>query len=122
MARLFNFRLKDRQYEKNVTDENSENTGNEEIIGLSQLYCPEQGKAADIRDVADVLLEMGKIDEKQLSKIRAAHKKKADSDISEIIIGLKLADKNDILTAQAGIYGLEFRHIEPDDVQNEAFG
>ena len=121
MARLFGFRLKDKQSEKNLVNDDLDNSCDDEISGLSQLYCPEQDNAGDVRDVADVLLEMGKITDNQLSKIRGTHKKRADCDICQIITDLKLAQKADIATAQASLYGFEFRHIGPDDVQEAAF-
>jgi len=121
MERLFGFRLKSKQSEKNPISDDLEVSCDEEISGLSQLYCPQQDNTANIRDVVDVLMEMGKMTDKQLIKIREAHKKRADCDISQIITDLKIANKVDILAAQAKLYGLEFRHIEPDDVQKEAF-
>jgi type IV pilus assembly protein PilB len=64
---------------------------------------------------------MGKISDSQLSKIRGTHKKRADCDIGKIITDLKLANKVDIATAQASLYGFEFRQIEPEQVDNAAF-
>jgi len=88
---------------------------------LSQLYCPEQDSAAHVRDVADVLCETGKITAKQLSKIRGIQKTRADCDVSQIIAELKLADEPEISMAEAGLYGFEFRRIEPEQVEREAF-
>ena len=121
MARLFNLRHKDKQSEKNINTENSNSGSDEEIIGLSQLYCPKQEKPKKVRNVVDVLSEMGKIDDKQLSKIRAAHKKRPNCDISQIIIDLKIVNGLDFYSAQASLYGFDFKQIGPDDVQKEAF-
>jgi len=121
MARLFGLRLKGKQSEKNLVNDDLDNSCDEEITGLSQLYCPKQDNVATVRDIADVLLEMGKISDNQLSKIRETHKKRANCDISKIITDLKLANKVDIAAAEASLYGFEFRQIEPEQVDNEAF-
>jgi len=121
MARLFGFRLKDKQAGKNLISDDSDNGCEEEISGLSQLYCPQQDSATNIRDVADVLSEMGKITDAQLSKVRGIHKERANCDICQIIAELKLADKVEISTAQASLYGFEFRQVEPEQVDREAF-
>ena len=121
MARLFGFRLKDRRSNDNRISDYSDNGCAEEISGLSQLYCPEQDSAAHVRDVADVLCETEKITAKQLSKIRGIQKKRADCDVSQIIAELKLADESEISMAEAGLYGFEFRKVEPEKVEREAF-
>jgi len=121
MARLFGFRLKDRQSGNNRNSDYLDNDGAEEISGLSQLYCPEQDSATHVRDVADVLCETGKITAKQLSKIRGIQKKRADCDVSQIIAELKLADEPEISMAQASLYGFEFRQVKPEQVDREAF-
>ncbi|HUU19774.1 MAG TPA: hypothetical protein VMW72_21670, partial [Sedimentisphaerales bacterium] len=121
MARLFGFRLKDKQPDKNRDSDYLDNCGAEEISGLSQLYCPEQDSAAHVRDVADVLCETGKITAEQLSKIREIQKKRADCDVCQIIAELKLAVEPEISKAQAGLYGFEFRQVEPEQVDREAF-
>ena len=121
MARLFGFRLKNKQTGENCISNYSDNGCAEEISGLSQLYYPEQDSAAHVRDVADVLCEMGKITAKQLSKIRGIQKKRADCDVCQIITELKLADEPEISKAQASLYGFEFRQVEPEQVDREAF-
>ena len=121
MARLFGFRLKDRRSNDNRISDDSDNGCAEEISGLSQLYCPEQDSAAHVHDVADVLCETEKITAKQLSKIRGIQKKRADCDVSQIIAELKLADESEISMAEAGLYGFEFRKVEPEKVEREAF-
>jgi len=121
MARLFGFRLKDKQPDKNRDSDYLDNGGAEEISGLSQLYCPKQDSAAHVRDAADVLCEMGKITTQQLSKIKGVQKKRADSDVCKIIAELKLADEPEISMAQASLYGFEFRQVEPEQVEREAF-
>jgi type IV pilus assembly protein PilB len=121
MARLFGFRLKDRRSGNNRDSDYLDDGGAEEISGLSQLYCPEQDSTAHVRDVADVLREMGKITAKELSKIRGIQKKRADCDVCQIIGELKLSDEPEISMAQASLYGFEFRQVEPEQVDREAF-
>jgi hypothetical protein len=121
MARLFGFRLKDRRSGNNRDSDYLDDGGAEEISGLSQLYCPEQDSAVHVRDVADVLCEMGKITAKELSKIRGIQKKRADCDVCQIIGELKLSDEPEISMAQASLYGFEFRKVEPEQVDREAF-
>jgi len=121
MARFFGFRLRDKQSSNNRDSNYLDNGGAEEISGLSQLYCPEQDSAAHVRDVADVLCETGKITAEQLSKIRGIQKKRADCDVCQIIAELKLAVEPEISKAQASLYGFEFRQVEPEQVDRDAF-
>jgi type IV pilus assembly protein PilB len=121
MGRFLGIRLKGKQTENIPVSDDLDRSCDEEINGLSQLYCPEQDNTASIRDVLDVLQEMGKVTDNQFTKVRETHKKRADCDICKIITDLKIANKIDISTAQAFLHGFEFRHIDPDDVQKEAF-
>ncbi|KKK72218.1 hypothetical protein LCGC14_2906090, partial [marine sediment metagenome] len=93
----------------------------EEIRGLSNLYCPEEDSPVHIRDAADVLCEMGKISGVQLSEIRQKEGENPGCDTSEIIKELKLADESEISMARASLYGFEFRRVEPEQVDREAF-
>ena len=70
MARLFGFRSKEASNGFNTIDDYSGNGGLEEITGLSQLYSPEQDSSVHVRDIADVLSEMGKLSEDKLSELR----------------------------------------------------
>ncbi|MCH8121461.1 MAG: hypothetical protein IIC00_17260, partial [Planctomycetes bacterium] len=121
MARFFGFRFKNRRSGENSVSDYSDNGCAEEISGLSQLYCPQQDNAAHVRDVADVLCEMGIITDDQLSKVRGIRKKRADCDVCQIIAELKLADELEISMAQANLYAFEFRRVEPEQVDREAF-
>ena len=121
MKSFLGLRLKGKQSENIPISDDLDTSCDEEINGLSQLYCPEQDNTANIRDVLDVLLEMGKVTDNQFSKAREAHKKKADCDICQIITNLKIANKDEIATAQASLHGLEFRQVEVDQVDKEAF-
>ncbi|MHC4461586.1 MAG: GspE/PulE family protein [Planctomycetota bacterium] len=121
MKRLFGFGLKeDRPVENDISDY-SDNGGAEEVMGLSNLYCPQEDSPAHVRDIADVLSEMGKITADQLSGIRQKQGKKPGSDIAQIIKKLKLADETEISMAAARLYGFEFRRVEPEQVGKEAF-
>ena len=104
MARFFGF--KEKRSDTDHISSHLDNGGNDEISGLSQLYCPERNSAAHIRDIADILHEMEVIDAEQLSKIRSEHEKRADCDLCQIIAELNFADKTQISQARAGLYGL----------------
>ncbi|MBN1807029.1 MAG: hypothetical protein JW837_17405, partial [Sedimentisphaerales bacterium] len=104
------------------TPVNANFSENRSVRGLSELYSPAKTNESHTHDIIDVLLEMGKIDNDQHASLRKKQKANPSSDISTLFSKTDKISTDDILTAQAGIYGLEFRHIEPDDVQNEAFG
>ena len=84
MAGIFGFKTKEQSSGFNPSDDFSDNTGLEEISGLSQLYSPEQDTAVHVRDIADVLHEMEKINSDQLSEIRRLQEQ-TNHDVSEII-------------------------------------
>ncbi len=121
MARLFGFRLKNRRSGENSVSDYSDNGCADEISGLSQLYCPQQDSAAHVRDIADCLCEIGIITDDQLSKVRGIQKKRADCDVCQIIVELKLANELEISMAQASLYAFEFRQVEPEQVDRKAF-
>ncbi|HSV26714.1 MAG TPA: type II secretion system ATPase GspE [Sedimentisphaerales bacterium] len=89
--------------------------------GLSSLYSPQQDSAPAIRDIADVLLEMGRIKTEDLAQIREAQQKKQGSDVAAIIRKMAIVSPNDLLTARASLCGFEFRRITPDKVDRAAF-
>ena len=122
MKRLFGFGLKEGRSGENDISDYPDNGGAEEIRGLSNLYCPQEDSPAHIRDIADVLSEMGKITADQLSGIRRKQGKKPGCDIAQIIKKLKLADETEISMAAATLYGFEFRRLKPEQVEKEAFG
>jgi type IV pilus assembly protein PilB len=93
----------------------------ESIRGLSDLYSPQEDTPAHMRDVADVLSEMGKITPDQLSELRQAHRQKPDCDIVQVIKELQFADEPDISMARASLYGFEFRRFESSEVDKSAF-
>jgi type IV pilus assembly protein PilB len=123
MARIFGFRVKEQSTGKSQVSGHLDNGDDEEICGLSQLYSPEQEQesVAQIRDVANVLSEMGKISAEQLSEVRRIQKQKANCDICQVIKELNLANEPDISTAKAKLYGFEFKKIEPEQIDKKAF-
>jgi len=92
------------------------------IRGLSDLYVPEESRVLAERDIADVLLEMGKITDQQHAHVRQKQLDKPGSDAATWLLKDGLIGANDVLMAKANLYGLEFRHISPDDIQKQAFG
>ena len=120
MARIFGFKAKDQSIGLNSVEDFPDNDGLEEINGLSQLYSPEQDAAVHVRDIADVLREMDKISEEQLSELRGIQEK-TDVDICKIIIEKNMVGEPEISMARAGLYGFEFRKIEPDQIDKHAF-
>jgi type IV pilus assembly protein PilB len=118
MGRIFGFKTKDQPAGLSTIHEFC--NGDDEINGLSNLYSPEQDSEVHIRDVADVLAESGKINQEQLSELRQLQQQ-SEGDISRLIMERKMAGEVDLLSARAGLHGCEFRKIEPDQVEKEAF-
>jgi len=125
MARIFGFKVKEQQTYKNQAGGHLNNSDDEEISGLSQLYSPEQEQQESIapqaRDVADVLSEMGKITDEQLSKLRCVQKQKANCDVCQVIKELSFANEPDISIAKANLYGFKYKKVEPEQVDKKAF-
>ncbi|MBN1974968.1 MAG: type II/IV secretion system protein [Sedimentisphaerales bacterium] len=121
MARIFGFKTKEEPKGLDLADDYSDNGGLEEICGLSNLYSPEQDSAVHIRDIADVLLDMGKINQGHLSEIRRLQEQ-TNRDVLKIITEKGFAKEPDVSIARANLYNLEFREIEPDKIDKEAFG
>ncbi|MHC4482162.1 MAG: GspE/PulE family protein [Planctomycetota bacterium] len=94
----------------------------ESILGLSELYVPEETSESHVPDVADVLLEMGKITPEQHAHLRQEQSAKPGSDAAMLLSKAGLSNADDILMAKAELCGLEFRHIAPENVEKEAFG
>jgi type IV pilus assembly protein PilB len=95
-----------------------------EILGLSDLYVPEEVEPSErghVRDVADVLLETGRITSEQHTHIRHEQSAKPGSDVAMLLLKDGFCSADDILMAKADLCGLEFRHIEPANVEKKAF-
>lgn len=121
MAGIFGFKRKNGRSGGSQAVARPDDGFDEEISGLSQLYSPGEDHVSQVRDVADVLSEMGTITNEQLSEIRRKQKAKPNSDVSRIITELRLASETEIAMARAGLYSLEFRQINPDAVDRHAF-
>ncbi len=103
-----------------ILDDDSE----EQIKGLSNLYTPEQDSNSPIHDVAEVLLETGKISRQQLTQIRQAQSEKTGTGpwkIVDVIRELDFVDESEITAAQANLYGYDWEHLDPEDVQEDVF-
>jgi len=123
MARIFGFKIKEQRTCNSQVGVHLDNGDEEEISGLSLLYSPEQEQenSTQIRDVADVLSEMGKITGDQLSELRRSQKQKANCDVCQVIKELNLANEPDISMAKANLYGFEFKRVEPEQIDKKAF-
>ncbi|HEC02121.1 MAG TPA: type II/IV secretion system protein [Phycisphaerales bacterium] len=122
MASIFGRKRREAQVEHSQVSACAVADAEEEITGLSQLYCPEQDSVSQTRDVADVLSETGKITAAQLSELRQKQKNRLGCDVHQLIRELKLVDDLDISVAQADLYDLKFRRVEPDQVDRNVFG
>jgi len=93
----------------------------ETIAGLSELYMPDEGDESRVRDVADVLLEMGRITPQQHAQIRQQQSDRPGSDTAILLLKAGMCASEDVLMAKAELCGLEFRHISVQDIDKQAF-
>ena len=93
----------------------------ETIAGLSELYVPEETSESHVRDVADVLLELGKISTEQEAEVRQEQSSRPGSDAAVLLLKAGMCSAEDVLTAKAELCGLEFRHVTAQDVDKETF-
>jgi type IV pilus assembly protein PilB len=120
MKRLFGLDKKADPQNDGAVAVNSDVNDEHLIRGLSNLYSPQPAEDYHVRDIADVLLEMGKIDDQQLDKVhREGHK--SSGNIEQAILHSGIATTDDILAAKARLYGFEFRHIEAAQVDRVTF-
>jgi type IV pilus assembly protein PilB len=95
------------------------------LAGLTTLYSPQtETKDSDgvcVRDIADTLVEMGRLTSDQLSEVRGAQLKNVYADTAEILLRLGFVNNEDILAARAHMNGLEFRHIKPEQIDKDAY-
>jgi type IV pilus assembly protein PilB len=94
---------------------------NQFIRGLIELYSPDDSGKSHPYDIADVLVEMGRLTQQQCVQLRQEHSDKAGSDIETLLLKSGLSSPDDILMAKAKLYGLEFRQIDPQTIDKEAF-
>jgi type IV pilus assembly protein PilB len=113
------FRLRTSKKKPVFTDEVA---GIEELNGLSNLYDPKEEPSRFVRDIADVLTELGKLTQTQLEQVRGRQQARPEADAAAIIEELNFAEPEDILMATANLYGYEFRRIPSETVDKEAFG
>ena len=104
------------------------------IRGLSDLYFPEapvcevsqrpnpqEPGSSNVHDIADVLLDMGKIASEQYARLRREQLAKPACNAAALLLEWGLINADDILAAKAKLYALEFRHIAPAEVDRAAF-
>jgi type IV pilus assembly protein PilB len=91
------------------------------VRGLSDLYSPDQTDKSHVYDIADALMDIGKIDSGQYARLRQEQRKKPNADAAELLLQAGLIDAVDILRAKAKLYGLEFQRIKPEEVQRQAY-
>jgi len=70
------------------------------VRGLSELYSPEQASESHVYDIADVLLEMGKINSKQLTSLRKQQQAKPASDVTALLLKMEKISSDDRLLQQ----------------------
>jgi len=89
--------------------------------GLSELYSPEKTGESHLYDIADTLVDMGRISSEQRARLRQQQREDASCDVADLLAKSGMVGPEDILEAKARLYGLEFRHIGPIDIEKEAF-
>jgi type IV pilus assembly protein PilB len=93
-----------------------------QVRGLCDLYSPEPvTSCAHVRDLADVLLELGKVTDEQYGRLRRESMGRPGVDPTAWLLKEGLVDANDILEAKAKVNGLEFRRLTPEEVDKKAF-
>jgi type IV pilus assembly protein PilB len=93
----------------------------EQVRGLCDLYSPEPTSCAHVRDLADVLLELGKITDEQYGRFRRESIGRPGTDPTMWLLKERIVGPNDVLEAKAKLNGLEFRRLKPEDVDKQAF-
>ena len=104
---------------QNFKQDNHEFVDDQIVAGLTDLYTPQNCHDQKSADICDILLEHGKIDQDQLNKIRSTTSVK--DNLAELLIRSNLVSTDDILIAQATLEGFEFRNIEPEQVDKQAY-
>ncbi len=135
----FPFRNKDSDSESSDWREKSRQAGmpgkmracvevseDEPILGLSNIYFPDEQSFSYVRDIADALLDMGRITGEQREQIRHQCERmgnKPGSDAETVLVksGFINAEDPDLWRAKAELYSMEYRDVQPEQVQREAF-
>ncbi len=96
----------------------SDQDQSQSIRGLSDLYSPEEasessdaGPCSTRRDIIAVLVDMGKLTPQQHTQLRQEQSTKPGRNIETLLLQARFCNADDILMAQAELYGLEFKHI-----------
>jgi type IV pilus assembly protein PilB len=87
--------------------------------GLRKLYSPTTEGKTRVRDMADILFEEHVLSSLQIDALRT-EQRRSDVDIEKYLQKLEIS-ATDILKAKARLYGFEYRHITPEEVEKEAF-
>jgi len=94
------------------------------VEGLSDLYMPQETGDSHILDIAEVLVDMGKLTSDQLANLweqcRNTTAITAEG-VELLLLKTKLISADDILAAKARLYDLEFQYIDPKEVEKQAF-
>ncbi|MBW8001203.1 MAG: type II/IV secretion system protein [Planctomycetes bacterium] len=126
------------QLQKNLKNKKPETQGRENsksvtetVPGLSEIYVPEQkdmkttgDTPSAVRDIIDVLVEINRINPQQRTELRKKIEDLGDqfnADIKAFLQKSNVVDDDDILHAEAKLYNMEFRHIDPESVQEQVF-
>ncbi|MHC4105437.1 MAG: GspE/PulE family protein, partial [Planctomycetota bacterium] len=94
---------------------------NESIRGLSDLYFPQEDEESHVQDIADILLDMGRLTSAEHTSLRQEQSANPGSDITTLLLKTGKINNDDISEARARLYGMEFRDIQPDEVEKQAF-
>ena len=119
---------------KDCIDTSEENIYSEKdtICGLSDLYTPEKNLDTEIqqqkidehtKDLADILLEMGKLNKQQYQQIRQTAQSRPDAKLDKVITDSGIfADNPDVLLeANAKLLGMDFIRLVPEKIKKEIF-
>jgi len=93
----------------------------ESIRGLSDLYFPEELGESHVQDIADILLDAGKLTHQQHARLQQEQAQRPAMDVAVWLTQEGFVDADDVLMAKAKLCGMEFRHITPQDIDKQAF-
>lgn len=92
----------------------------DDVRGLSNLYTPDLEPDLEaphqVRDIADVLVELGKLSAEQCGQLREQQRQGLDVDVSQWLLQQNWVTADDLLMAKAHMYGYEFQRISAEDV------
>ncbi len=94
-----------------------------DVRGLSDLYTPdlEPVTPSRVRDIADMLLETGRISEQIYGRLRHQQAVEPGCDAATWLLKEKAVQPQDVQVARAGLYGLPFQPVGSGDVDRLAF-